>query len=170
MKKRIAVIGSGIAGLTSGWLCREAGAEVTILETNANRGMGTQTQFLNVEGGESGHVDVPLRVMSPHAWPTVLELCEKLGVKTFEVDTQIACSWLNSRTWFRSSKIQFGSRMFPWVPLNYLLRQETYRIILGFIRLFKSDPDLLDSGLTLKEFSDQHRIDPLFWKGCSTHF
>ena len=27
MKKRIAVIGSGIAGLTSGWLCREAGAE-----------------------------------------------------------------------------------------------------------------------------------------------
>jgi len=33
MKKRIAVIGSGIAGLTSGWLCREAGAEVTILET-----------------------------------------------------------------------------------------------------------------------------------------
>ena len=78
MKKRIAVIGSGIAGLTSGWLCREAGAEVTILETHANPGMGTQTQFLNVEGGESGHVDVPLRVMSPHAWPTVLELCEKL--------------------------------------------------------------------------------------------
>ena len=165
MKKRIAVIGSGIAGLTSGWLCREAGAEVTIIETHANLGMGTQTQLLNVEGGESGHVDVPLRVMSPHAWPTVLELCEKLGVKTFEVDTQIACSWLNSTTWFRSSKIQFGSRMFPWAPLNYLLRQETYRIILGFIRLFKSDPDLLDSGLTLKEFSDQHRIDPLFWKG-----
>ena len=26
-------------------------------------------------------------VMSPHAWPTVLKLCEKLGVKTFEVDT-----------------------------------------------------------------------------------
>ena len=165
MKKRIAVIGSGIAGLTSGWLCREAGAEVTILESHANRGMGTHTQFLNVEGGESGHVDVPLRVMSPHAWPTVLELCEKLGVKTYEVDTQIACSWLNSRTWFRSSKIQFGSRMFPWVPLNYLLRQETYRMILGFIRLFKSDQDLLDSDLTLKEFSDQHRIDPLFLKG-----
>jgi len=55
--------------------------------------------------------------------------------------------------------------MFPWVPLNYLLRQETYRMIFGFIRLFKSDPDLLDSNLTLKEFSDQHRIDPLFWKG-----
>ena len=80
MKKKIAIIGSGIAGLTSGWLCREAGAEVTILEARANRGMDSLTEVLNVEGGDSGHVDVPLRVMSPHAWPTVLKLCEKLGV------------------------------------------------------------------------------------------
>jgi len=59
MKKRIAVIGSGIAGLTSGWLCREAGAEVTILETQANRGMGTHTQFLNVEEESRGMLMCP---------------------------------------------------------------------------------------------------------------
>ena len=165
MKKKIAIIGSGIAGLTSGWLCREAGAEVTILEAHANRGMDSLTEVLNVEGGDSGHVDVPLRVMSPHAWPTVLKLCEKLGVKTFEVDTQVACSWINSRTWFRSSKIQIGSKIYPWAPLNYLLRPETYRILLGFIRLLKSDPKQLDSGLTLKDFSKHHHVDPLFWKG-----
>ena len=165
MKKKIAIIGSGIAGLTSGWLCREAGAEVTILEAHANRGMDSLTEVLNVEGGVSGHVDVPLRVMSPHAWPTVLKLCEKLGVKTFEVDTQVTCSWINSRTWFRSSKIQIGSKIYPWAPLNYLLRPETYRILLGFIRLLKSDPKQLDSGLTLKDFSKHHHVDPLFWKG-----
>ena len=165
MKKKIAIIGSGIAGLTSGWLCREAGAEVTILEAHANRGMDSLTEVLNTEEGDSGHVDVPLRVMSPHAWPTVLKLCEKLGVKTFEVDTQVACSWINSRTWFRSSKIQIGSKIYPWAPLNYLLRPETYRILLGFIRLLKSDPKQLDSGLTLKDFSKHHHVDPLFWKG-----
>jgi len=165
MTKRIAVIGSGIAGLVSGWLCREAGAEVTILEANTRRGMDSYTQFLNINGEESEYVDVPLRVMSPHAWPTVLELCEKLDVKTYEVDTHVACSWLNSNTWFRSSKIKFGSRILPFTPLNYLLRLETYRILLGFIRLFKSDLELLDSDLTLKEFADTHQIDPLFWKG-----
>ena len=165
MKKRIAVIGSGMAGLAAGWLCREGGAEVTILEAHANRGMDSHTQFLNDEGGESGYVDLPLRVMSPHAWPTVLELCEKVGVQTFEVDTTVACSWLNAETWFRSSKLQFGSRMIPWAPLNYLLRPETYRMLLGFIRLSRSVPEVLDSGLTLKEFADQHRTDPLFWKG-----
>ena len=165
MKKKIAIIGSGIAGLTSGWLCREAGAEVTILEARANRGMDSFTQVLNVEGGEPGNVDVPLRVMSPHAWPTVLNLCEKLGVKTFEVNTHVACSWVNSKTWFRSDTIQIGSKIYPWAPLNYLLRTETYRILLGFIRLLNSDPKHLDSGLTLKDFSEHHRVDPLFWKG-----
>ena len=165
MKNRIAVIGSGMAGLAAGWMCREGGAEVTILEALANRGMDSHTQFLNDEGGESGYVDLPLRVMSPHAWPTVLELCEKVGVQTFEVDTTVACSWLNAETWFRSSKLQFGSRMIPWAPLNYLLRPETYRMLLGFIRLSRSVPEVVDSGLTLKEFADQHRTDPLFWKG-----
>ena len=165
MKNRIAVIGSGMAGLAAGWMCREGGAEVTILEALANRGMDSHTQFLNDEGGESGYVDLPLRVMSPHAWPTVLELCEKVGVQTFEVDTTVACSWLNAETWFRSSKLQFGSKMIPWAPLNYLLRPETYRMLLGFIRLSRSVPEVQDSGLTLKEFADQHRTDPLFWKG-----
>ncbi len=165
MKNRIAVIGSGMAGLAAGWMCREGGAEVTILEALANRGMDSHTQFLNDEGGESGYVDLPLRVMSPHAWPTVLELCEKVGVQTFEVDTTVACSWLNAETWFRSSKLQFGSRMIPWAPLNYLLRPETYRMLLGFIRLSRSVPEVQDSGLTLKEFANQHRTDPLFWKG-----
>ena len=165
MKNRIAVIGSGMAGLAAGWMCREGGAEVTILEALANRGMDSHTQFLNDEGGESGYVDLPLRVMSPHAWPTVLELCEKVGVQTFEVDTTVASSWLNAETWFRSSKLQFGSKMIPWAPLNYLLRPETYRMLLGFIRLSRSVPEVQDSGLTLKEFADQHRTDPLFWKG-----
>ena len=39
MNKKIAVIGSGMAGLASGYFCRQAGAEVTILETRASRGM-----------------------------------------------------------------------------------------------------------------------------------
>ena len=165
MKKKIAVIGSGMAGLTSAWLCRKAGAEVTILEARKNRGMDSYTQFLNVKGHQLEYVDVPLRVMSPHAWPTVLDMCKKLGVDTYEVDTQVTCSWLNSKTWFRSSKIKLGSKVFPFTPMQYILRKETYRILLGFIQLTKSKNKLLSPDLTLKEFADQNQIDPLFWKG-----
>ena len=165
MDKKIAVIGSGIAGLTVGWLCRESGANVTIFEANSKRGMDFHTLYLDQEDERSGYVDVPLRVMSPHAWPLTLKICGILGVKTFEVDTPVACSWLNEGTWFRSSKFQFGSKLIPWVPVRYLFHSETYRMLLGFLKIYKSQPDYLNPGLTVKEFIKQKRVDPLFWKG-----
>ena len=130
MDKKIAVIGSGIAGLTTGWLCKESGANVTIFEANSKRGIDFHTLYLDQEDERSGYVDVPLRVMSPHAWPLTLKICKILGVKTFEVDTPVACSWLNEGTWFRSSKFRFGSKLIPWTPFRYLFHSETYRMLL----------------------------------------
>ena len=155
MKKKIAVIGSGMAGLAAGWLCRKAGTDVTIFEAQSSRGMDFHTQFLDGNDGRSGHVDVPLRVMSPHAWPTVLKLCDTLDVKTFEVDTPVACSWLPQGTWFRSIKFQFGSREIPWAPLRYLTRPETYRMLSGFLQIYRAQPKSLDSDLTIEEFKKQ---------------
>ena len=165
MDKAIAVIGSGIAGLTTGWLCKESGANVTIFEANSKRGIDFHTLYLDQEDERSGYVDVPLRVMSPHAWPLTLKICKILGVKTFEVDTPVACSWLNEGTWFRSSKFRFGSKLIPWTPFRYLFHSETYRMLLGFLKIYKSNPDNINPGMTVKEFIKQQRVDPLFWKG-----
>ena len=165
MDKKIAVIGSGIAGLTAGWLCRDSGADVTIFEAHSQRGMDLHTFYLDQEDKKSGYVDLPLRVMSPHAWPLTLKICEILGVKTFEVDTPVACSWLNEGTWFRSSKFQIGSKLVPWTPIRYLFHSETYRILFGFIKILKSHPDNLNPGSTVKEFIKQQNVDPLFSKG-----
>ena len=63
MDKKIAVIGSGIAGLTAGWLCRNSGADVTIFEANSQRGMDLHSLHFNQEDEKSGFVDIPLRVM-----------------------------------------------------------------------------------------------------------
>ena len=56
MKKKIAVIGSGMAGLAAGWLCRKAGTDVTIFEAQSSRGMDFHTQVLDGNDGRSGHV------------------------------------------------------------------------------------------------------------------
>ena len=165
MDKKIAIIGSGIAGLTAGWLSRNSGADVTIFEANSKRGMDCHTLFLDQKDKRSGYVDIPLRVMSPHAWPMTLKMCEILGVKTFEVDTPVACSWLNEGTWFRSSKFKFGSKFIPWTPVRYLLHSETYRMLFGFLKIYKSHSDYLTPGLTVKEFIKQQKVDPIFWKG-----
>ena len=165
MDKKIAVIGSGIAGLTAGWLCRDAGADVTIFEANSQRGMDLHSLHFNQEDEKLGFVDIPLRVMSPHAWPLTLKICEILGVKTFEVDTPIACSWLDEETWFKSSKFQLGSKLIPWAPARYLFNKETYQILLGFVKILKSRQDNLPPGLTVKEFIKQKNLNPLFSKG-----
>ena len=129
MDKKIAVIGSGIAGLTAGLLCRDSGADVTIFEASSKRGMDLNSLNLDLDDQNSGYVDIPLRVMSPHAWPLTLKMCEILSVKTFEVDTPVACSWLDESTWFRSSKFRLGAKMIPWTPIRYLFHSETYQIL-----------------------------------------
>ncbi len=165
MNKKIGVIGSGVAGLTAGLLCRDSGAEVTIFEASSKRGMDLHSLNLDQEDENSGYVDIPLRVMSPHAWPLTLKLCEILGVKTFEVDTPVACSWLDDETWFRSSKFRIGSKLIPWTPIRYLFQSETYQVLLGFLKILKSQQDNFHPELTVKEFIKQQNVTPLFSKG-----
>lgn len=64
----IAVIGSGMAGLAAAYRARCAGHHVTVFE--ACDGHGLDAHALTAEGGL---VDVPLRVMSPDAWPSLLK-------------------------------------------------------------------------------------------------
>ncbi|MEL0027143.1 MAG: FAD/NAD(P)-binding protein, partial [Perlucidibaca sp.] len=100
MQQSIAVIGSGMAGLAAARICHDAGHRVTIFEAQSQRGMDAHSIHLH-----GGLIDVPLRVMSPLAWRSVLALARQVGVGTFEVDTYTSCSWLDQRTWFRSGRM-----------------------------------------------------------------
>lgn len=79
-KYSIAVIGSGMAGLAAAYRARSAGHNVTVFESHNSHGMNAH--HLNVD---DGLVDVPLRIMSPESWPTLLALAKEVGVGTFNV-------------------------------------------------------------------------------------
>ena len=164
MKEKIAIIGSGMAGLAAGWFCHQTGREVTILEAHHRRGMDAHT-ILFGESGQSGHVDIPLRVMNTHSWPSVLELCRRVGVETFPVHTPVACSWMDGATWFRTESFRIGKRTVPWTGSRFLLTAAPYRILWGFYRLSREVGELESSDLTLGDFVQLKRPDPLFWKG-----
>jgi len=167
MQQRIGVIGSGMAGLAAAWICRRAGHEVTIFESQARSGMDAHTLDMANSVG-AGWVDVPLRVMSPHAWGNVLALSEKLGVSTFNVDTFVSCSWLDQSTWLRTSRIGIGATGLPFVGSWRYLGLSTWKIIQGLRRLSACTRELVESGdqdETLASVASRYRLDPLFFRG-----
>jgi predicted NAD/FAD-binding protein len=161
MQESIAIVGSGMAGLAAAHICREAGHRVTVFEAQARRGMDAHT--LHVHGGL---VDVPLRIMSPLHWQSVLNLATHVGVGTFEVDAFISCNWLDGKTWFRSSRIPFTG--LPSVGSWRYLNRETLHIVRGVWQLTRAVKELRrqqDTQTTLGEFLTQQDFDPVFWRG-----
>lgn len=161
MQESIAIIGSGMAGLAAARICRDAGHRVTVFESQARRGMDAHS--LAVDGGS---VDVPLRIMSPLHWRSVLALADHVQVGTFAVDAHTSCSWMDQRTWFRSRRIPF-TRL-PMIGSWRYLNRDALRIVLGLRQLSRAVQELRrqgDTQTTLGEFLGQHEFDPMFWRG-----
>lgn len=161
MQESIAVIGSGMAGLAAARICRDAGHRVTVFEAHARRGMDAHT--LAVAGG---FVDVPLRIMSPLHWGSVLALADHVNVGTFSVDAFTSCSWMDQQTWFRNGRIPFTA--LPMIGSWRYVNSDALRIVLGLRQLSEALKELRrqdDTRTTLREFLSRNHFDPLFWRG-----
>lgn len=161
----IAIIGSGMAGLATARILKDAGHNITIFEALPGRGMDSHsTEF------EGGLIDAPLRVMNPHLWKNTLSLATYLGISTFPVRTYMACSWLfedRTETWLTTTRTKIGN--FPIINNRKGIQQYGWRLVKGMLQLktalaqfFKSD----HQDITLAEFINQHDIEEVFWHGA----
>lgn len=171
MTLKIAIIGSGIAGLTAAYRCTQAGYTVTLFEAHA--GYGMDAHQLQQYGGM---IDVPLRVMSSERWPSVLQLAMELQVDTFRVNTFVACSMLTrssphvvdkplSRTWLRSGRLPYFG--WPFVGSIHYLNREALIVSRGLWQLsraVKKTKHIPDAD-TLADFLAREQFNPLFWRG-----
>jgi len=164
--RTVAVVGSGMAGLTAAHRCRQAGYAVTVFEALSGHGMDAHALAVQ-EDRRQGVVDVPLRVMSPGHWQSVLSLAAEVGVGTFGVDTYVSCSLIDSKTWFRSGRMPLTG--WPFVGSWRYLNRRALTVALGVRRLAASAErlarDMPDA--TLQDFLDQASFDPLFWRGLA---
>lgn len=78
MKKRIAIIGSGISGLTSAWLLRDK-YDIHLFEAGDYLGGHTQTNDIEVQG-KTYPVNSGFIVFNDWTYPNFIKLMDRLGV------------------------------------------------------------------------------------------
>jgi len=145
---RIAVIGTGISGMTSAHLLSED-HEVVVYEANDYVGGHTNTLDISLDGQQYA-VDTGFIVFNEKTYPNFVKLMKRLGI-----------SWQNSLMSFsvqcEKTGLEFSPRTFNslFIQRRNLLRPSFYRMLWDVMR-FKRDSEALletdDYGLSLAAF------------------
>ena len=96
MIERIAVIGSGISGLSAAWLLSRR-HDVTLYEADGRLGGHTNTRVVGTRHGRVA-VDTGFIVFNPPSYPNLCALFDHLGVETVDTDMTFGVSLDHGRT------------------------------------------------------------------------
>ena len=91
-RARVAVVGSGVSGLTAAYLLRDT-ADVTLFEASARVGGHVHTHHPTLDDGTTAAVDSGFIVCNDRTYPTLLRLFDELGVavRPTEMSMGIRC-------------------------------------------------------------------------------
>jgi len=149
--RRIAVVGSGIAGLSAAWLLGQR-HRVTLYEAEGRAGGHSNTVLAETPAGPVA-VDTGFIVYNDRNYPNLTALFEHLRVKTQASDMSFAASLDGGRVEYSST----GLNGLVGQPGN-LLRPGYYLMLRDVLRFYREAPALLKrndlNGLTLGEYLD----------------
>lgn len=161
---RIAIIGSGMAGLVAAHALDRAHHQVTLFDTHATTGLSAHSHPF-----AGGTIDAPLRVMNPQLWRHTIALAQSLGIELYRIRTDMACSWVDAEqmgaTWFRSQRRQ----PFPFpIPSHWHHARVLPVLAWGVYRLRQHLRQLpaYDNSISLQQWLALHPMPQLFWDGC----
>lgn len=81
-RRRVAVVGSGVAGLTAAYELSRVGVEVELFEADDRLGGHAHTQDVNGPDGRTLALDTGFLVHNERTYPHLVRLFEELGVRT----------------------------------------------------------------------------------------
>ncbi len=136
-RRRIAVIGSGISGLSAAWLLDKS-ADVTLFEAEGRLGGHANTVSVDQPGKTAIAVDTGFIVYNERNYPNLVELLDNLGVETSTSDMSFAASLRGGQLEYSGTDINglFGQR-------SNLLRPRFWHMVRDVMRFYKKAPDLL---------------------------
>ena len=161
MAQRIAIIGSGMAGLAASWFLGEK-HQVTLFERQSRLGIGAHS--VQAPGGV---VDVPLRVIYPGYYPELFALLAQTGVPVEPLDAALGFSDFGGASYFRYRNLKLvGNKTLPWVMPATWLRSPSRQIVWDLGRFLWQTPQALAAGQlanrTIGDYLDQQRFSMAF--------
>lgn len=155
---RIAVIGSGIAGMGAAWLLSRQ-HETVLFEAQDRLGGHTDTHDIELAGRHYA-VDTGFIVFNPDHYPNLVRLFEQLGVQS--QPTVMSFAARNEATGLEYNATDLN-RLF--CQRRNLLRPAFLRMVWDIARFYRQAPHLLqsdDPGPALGEYLDRGRYGKLF--------
>lgn len=153
---RIAVIGSGIAGLVSSRRLSDLGHQVTMFERQAAIGMDAHSlEIANQSGNFTiARADVPSRMFNANQWPSLFELYKQVGVESVEVRPSQSFSEFGGATYLTLSR---ANR--PKLLAGRLLDGKARRIVREALRLQKQGVRDIDNGMSPSKTTLEYLYD-----------
>ena len=155
---RIAVIGSGIAGLASTWLLSKQ-HEVTLYEAADRLGGHTHTHDIELQGRRLA-VDTGFIVHNPQHYPLLTGLFDELGVAS--QPTTMSFSVRNEASGLEYNATDFDSL---FCQRRNLLSPRFWNMLRDLTRFYREAPALLEvpgEGPTLGEYLDANGYGAMF--------
>lgn len=158
--KNIAIIGSGISGLTSAYLLSRK-HHITLFEKNDYIGGHTATKEVEVNNRHYS-IDTGFIVYNDRTYPNFIKLLNQLGIA--QQKTEMSFSVMNP-----SQNLEYNGNTLNslFAQRSNLLRPSFWRLILDILRFNKlckalHENDEIDPALTLGDFLNEHQFKAAF--------
>lgn len=155
---KIAIIGSGISGLTAAWLLNQS-HEITVFEANDYIGGHTHTIDVDLDG-EQLAIDTGFIVYNDWTYPNFIELLKRLDVGSLATEMSFSVRCERSRIEYNGSNLNglFAQR-------SNLLKPRFHRMLRDILRFNREALELLDAdhdSLTVQDYATQRGYSKQF--------
>ncbi len=153
-RQRIAVVGAGVAGLTTAYLFDQGQHEVTLYEKNDYLGGHTNTQVIPFGPDRGTAIDTGFIVLNDQTYPCLHRLLNRLDIPVEE--TEMSFSYWNPNRNFGFAGTSLNGL---FAQRKNLLKPSFYRLLFEIRRFASESLEALESG-TLSGMTLRNYLEP----------
>lgn len=152
---KVAIIGSGISGLTAAYYLNKAGHDISVFEANDYIGGHTHTIPVKTSSGDY-NIDTGFIVFNHKTYPHFVELLEQCNVPSQATNMSFSVNAPHKNLQYSGESLSglFADRKNIINPKFYKLLGE----ILRFQKLAKKIISLADGSLTVRQFLEKNKL------------